>query len=277
MLLTGLCFLGVTITVRYVGPRLPAAESAFLRYVFGTLFVLPVFLQIFAGRILVHSWKTLTVRGVIHGVGVILWFYAMARIPIVDVIALGYLTPILVTIGAALFFKEKLHLRRILAIAFGLAGVMIILRPGIIQISLGQIAQLVATPLFAISILMTKQLTARESTTVIVAMLSVVCTVSLLPIALANWITPSLMELALLTLTAAFATAGHYTMTRAITLAPLSVLQPVSFLQLLWATLAGAWLFADNFDFYVILGGCVLILSATYIAHREAVAHRNPN
>jgi len=274
MLLTGFCFLGVTVVVRYIGPRVPAGEAAFIRYIFGTLMLLPVFVRIFSGAIKVYAWRTLTIRGVCHGFGVILWFYAMARIPIADVTALGYLTPVLVTLGAAIFFKETLHLRRIAAVVFGLIGVMIILRPGYIAISAGQVAQLVATPLFAISILMTKQLTTKESHSVIVAILSLVCTITLFPIALTQWITPTPSELLLLALTAVFATLGHYTMTRAISLAPLAVLQPVGFLQLLWATLMGAWLFSETIDLYVIAGGAILVLSTTYIAHRESVANR---
>ena len=78
----------------------------------------------------------------------------------------------------------------------------------------------------------------------------------------------------MLTLTAVFATLGHYTMTKAFSLAPLAVLQPISFLQLLWATLCGIALFGEPLDFFVVLGGMVLILSTTYIAHREAVLSR---
>lgn len=273
MLLTGFCFLGVTVVVRYVGPRIPAAEAAFLRYLFGILMLTPIYLKLISGISKVHSWKLLSIRGVCHGLGVILWFYAMARIPIAEVTALGYLTPVLVTVGAAVFLGEKLHARRILAVLFGLFGVMIILRPGFTEIAIGQFAQLLATPLFAISILMTKRLTVNESTSIIVAILSIVCTITLAPFALLHWVTPNNTELFLLALTALFATLGHYTMTRAIKLAPLAVLQPVSFLQLLWATLFGVWLFAESIDAYVVLGGAILILSTTYIAHRESVAN----
>ena len=91
---------------------------------------------------------------------------------------------------------------------------------------------------------------------------------------MAHWVTPNLIELALLTLTAVFATLGHYTMTQAYKLAPLSVLQPVSFLQLLWAIFFGVILFGESIDVFVIIGGAVLVLSTTYIAHRESIANR---
>jgi len=272
MLLSGLCFVGVTVCVRYVGTRIPAPEAAFIRYVAGTLFLLPVLLQIVRGQLLVHAWYTLLVRGVIHGAGVCLWFFAMARTPIAEVTALSYLTPILMTIGAAVFFGEKLYTRRIMAIVFGLLGVFIILRPGFSEISIGQVALLVTAPLFAASMLLTKKLTSTEQLTVIVATLSIICSITLLPVALINWVKPDVTELALLVLTGVFATIGHFTLTKALTLAPISVLQPVSFLQLLWATLFGILLFGESIDGFVVLGGGILVISISYIAHRESMA-----
>ncbi len=272
MALSGLCFVGVTVIVRYVGTRIPAPEAAFIRYIVGALILAPVYWRMLSGNLRVVARKTLIVRGVVHGLGVCLWFFAMARIPIAEVTALSYLTPVLMTIGAALFFGEKLYTRRILAILFGLIGVFIILRPGFTSISIGQVAQLITAPLFAASILITKKLTDTDELSVIVASLSVICSITLLPLALLNWVTPNPVELLLLSLTAVFATAGHITLTKAITLAPISVVQPVTFLQLLWATLLGVWLFGEAIDQYVILGGTILVVSISYIAHRESVA-----
>jgi len=272
MLLSGLCFVGVTVVVRYIGTRIPAPEAAFIRYAVGSLILAPVLLNIARGKLQVHNWKLISIRGVVHGIGVCLWFFAMARVPIAEVTALSYLTPVLMTIGAAIFFGEKLYTRRILAIVFGLIGVFIILRPGFSPISIGQIAQLVTAPLFAASILVTKKLTSTEQLSVIVATLSIICTFTLLPLAVVNWVQPNLTEVLLLSLTAVFATAGHFTLTQALKLAPISVLQPITFLQLLWATLFGVLLFGETIDAYVILGGTILVASTSYIAHREAVA-----
>ncbi len=274
MLITGFCFVGVTITVRYVGPRIPAAESAFIRYLVGTLFLLPVYYRIMRGSVKVPMPGLMSVRGVSHAFGVILWFYAMAHIPIAQVTALSYMTPVVVTVGAAIFLGEVLHLRRLVAVVVGFFGVLVILRPGFTEISLGQIAQLATTPLFAVSMLLTKKLTAKAEPMVIVAALSLVCTVTLLPFALLNWVTPNLTELVLLSLTAALATFGHYAMTLAFKNAPITALQPISFLQLLWATVAGIVLFGEQLDIYVVAGGAILVLSATYIAHRESVINR---
>ena len=275
MVLTTLLFVCVTGIVRHVGTDVAAVEAAFIRYAFGVVLLLPLMPTLLRRRPLRRSMRTFILRGVVHGVAVILWFYAMARIPIAEVTALGYVAPIFVTIGAALFFSERLHLRRIAAVVAGLLGTMVILRPGFHEISVGQLASLASAPLFAVSFLLAKRLTEGEEPLVIVGMLSIFCTLTLLPGALLNWTTPGLDEIFWLGLTAAFATLGHYTMTRAIRAAPLTVTQPVGFLQLVWATLLGIALFGERVDPFVLLGGGLVVGAVTFISHREAAAARS--
>ena len=274
MFLTGLCFVGVTITVRYVGTSVPAAEAAFIRYLAGTLLLLPVFLRGYGRFRATGAVKIMLWRGIAHGFGVILWFYAMAHIPIAQVTALGYLTPVVVTVLAVLFLGEVVQMRRIMAVVAGFVGVLIIVRPGFSEVSMGQLAQLATTPLFAISFILAKKLSDHVEPLLIVASLSLVCTITLLPVALLNWVQPNATEIALLSLTAVLATLGHYTMTRAFMSAPIGALQPVSFLQLVWATLAGIVLFGEPVDQFVLIGGSILVGSAGYIAHRESVLAR---
>ena len=274
MLVTTVLFVCVTGIVRHLGSDIPAVEAAFIRYAIGLALVLPAF------RPLLREWpdtglmKVFVARGLVHGVAVLLWFYAMARIPIAEVTALGYTAPIFVTLGAAFFFGERLHARRIMAVVTGFAGAMIILRPGFNEISSGQLAQLTAAPLFACSFLLAKGLTRRINPSLIVAMLSLFCTLTLLPGAILQWRDPTLEEVAWLGLTAAFATAGHYTLTRAFAAAPLTVTQPVGFLQLVWAALLGMLVFGEALDPFVFLGGSIVVAAVTYISHREAQAAR---
>ncbi|MHA1527584.1 MAG: DMT family transporter [Alphaproteobacteria bacterium] len=274
MLLTTLLFVCVTGIVRYLGSDIPAVEAAFIRYAIGLALVLP------ALRPLLRQWpraavmRRFVLRGIVHGIAVMLWFYAMARVPIAEVTALGYTAPIFVTLGAAYFFGETLHVRRILAVVIGFIGAMIILRPGFQEISSGQLAQLAAAPLFAASFLLAKGLTREFSAVLIVAMLSLFCTLMLLPGAILQWRDPTLEEVLWLGLVAVFATAGHYTLTRAFAAAPLTVTQPVGFVQLVWAALLGMALFGEALDPFVFLGGGIVVAAVTYISHREAVAAR---
>lgn len=274
MLLTGFCFVGVTGIVRYLGSDMPAIEAAFIRYAAGTVMIAPMLVRTFRAGLDRDVTRLFALRGLVHGLGVILWFYAMARIPIAEVTAIGYSSPIYVTVLAAIFLGERMHLRRIAAIVAAFVGVLLILRPGISEISSGHLAQLGAAPLFAVSYILAKQLSGRADPSAIVAMLSIGCTIVLLPGAIAQWRQPTWEEVGWLTLTAAIATTGHYTMTRAYRAAPITVTQPVTFLQLVWAALLGIALFGEPVNPFVILGGAVIIASATYISHREYVAAR---
>jgi len=274
MVLTGLLFVAVTGIVRHLGSQLPAVEAAFLRYSIGLLLISPAFLRLRHHRPSASNMKYYAGRGLVHGIAVMLWFYAMARIPIAEVTAIGYISPIFVTLGAAFFLGEKVQFRRIMGVGFGFIGALIILRPGFQTINLGQLAQLTAAPLFATSFLMAKKMTDRSDPVVIVAMLSLFCTLVLLPGAILQWRTPSIDELMWLTLTAIVATTGHYTLTQAFKAAPITVTQPIAFLQLVWAMLLGMFVFGEPLDFYVMLGGGVIVAAATYISHREAVIAR---
>jgi drug/metabolite transporter (DMT)-like permease len=274
MLLSGLLFLAMTGTVRHLGSSLPAAEAGFIRYAIGLALVSPALYGALRRRMPGKTWALYGVRGLVHGGSVLLWFYAMARIPVAEVTALGYTSPIFVTIGAALFLGERIRARRVMAVVFGLIGVLIILRPGFQEIGDGQMAQVLATPLFAISFLIAKRLTDTARPVEIVAMLSLACTVVLAPMAWAVWRTPTLTELAWLTVTAICATLGHWCLTRAYRAAPISVTQPVSFLQIVWATALGYFVFGEAVDIWVVAGAGVIITAATYIARREMMAAR---
>lgn len=274
MLLTGILFVAVTGIVRHLGSDMPAPEAAFIRYAIGLILILPAFKLLLTNMPTAIEWRNYAVRGVVHGVGVMLWFYAMARIPIAEVTAIGYTAPIFVTIGAALFLGERLQVRRIGAVLAAFGGALVILRPGFQELNNGQLAQVCAAPLFAASFLLAKKFTADAPPSLIVAMLSVFCTLTLLPAALLNWRDPTWEELGWLALTACFATAGHYTLTQAFRCAPITLTQPVQFLQLVWATLLGMAVFGEALDPYVLVGGAVIVGSATYISHREMVVAR---
>ena len=151
MLLTGALFVGVTVMVRYLGTTMHPVQAAFIRYCFGILIILPMLSR--AG-IMALDFRRLGfhgLRGLIHGCGVMLWFLAMSRIPIAEVTALGFTTPIFATLGAALFLHERFHAHRVVVILVGFVGTLLILRPGFRVIDIGAFAQLGAAPLFACS------------------------------------------------------------------------------------------------------------------------------
>ena len=274
MVATGLCFVAVTGLVRWLGTDLPAAQSAFLRFGFGALFFLPLLPGLLRTGLPAGAARLFAGRGVVHVAAVVLWFYAMARLPVAEVTAIGYLNPVLVTLGAALFFGEALALRRLVAVAVAVVGALIVLRPGLREVTPAHLAQIGAAVCFAGSYLIAKRLSALAAPGVVVALLSLTVTVGLAPLALAVWVPPTGPQLAVLALVAAFASAAHYSMMRAFAAAPLTVTQPVTFLQLVWATLLGALVFGEPVDGFVILGGAVILGAVVFITWREAVLRR---
>lgn len=270
MLLCGLCFVGVQAGVKAVGPEVPATESAFLRYALGIPLILPLLGRVCAAQLRPADWRMFVLRGFLQALGVICWFYAMTRIPLADVTAMNYMAPVYVTLGAALFLGERLAARRLAAIGVAFLGTLIILRPGVRVVDPGHLAMLVTGLSFGGSYLMAKALSVRFSAEVIVVLLSVIVPLWMAPFALTGWVMPELPALGLLLLVAAFATGGHYAMTRAFRAAPVSVTQPVAFLQLVWAVLLGMVFFHEPPDPWVLLGGSLIVGAISFMAWREA-------
>lgn len=274
MLATTLSFTGVNVIVHLLGSSVPAAQSSFIRFLWGWVFVAPAIVQIARSRFPARVWALFGLRGFLQATAVLLWFYAMARIPLADVTAIGYLNPIVVTIGGALLLGEGFAWRRGLAVAVAILGALIILRPGIREVAPGHLAQLCAAFFFGIAYLVMKRLTTLAPASVVVAMMTVMVTLYLAPFALAVWRPMTLAEVAWLGATAAFATLGHYCMTRAFAAAPVAVTQPVAFLQLVWAALAGTLFFGERIDPWVIFGGALIIGAISYMTWREAQLKR---
>ena len=267
-------FVAVTAIVKYIGSDLPAAEAAFLRYFLGLIFVIPMIRPILRARLDRRQIMLFSLRGFVHTGAVILWFYAMSRIPLAEVTAMNYLSPVYVAIGAALFLGERLPPRRMVAVGVALIGAMIILRPGMRVLDPGHIAMLFTALGFAGGYLIAKLMSGEVSAAVVVGMLSIMVTIGLAPFAYVVWVTPTFAQVGWMFLVACFATAGHYSMTLAFAAAPLTVTQPATFLQLVWAVILGAVIFAEPIDGWVILGGVVIMASVSFITWREAVAQR---
>jgi len=272
MLTTGLCFVGVNAVVHHLGTDLPTAQSAFVRFAFGVLFLAPALLRL-RGGLPDGAMPLILWRGAVHTVAVVCWFYAMARLPVAEVTAIGYLNPILVMLGAGLILGEGLSARRMAVVGVALIGALIVLRPGLRELASGHFAQMASATAFAGSYLFAKRLAQMAPASTVVAILSVTVTLGLLPFAVWVWQPMTAQQLAWLALVAVFATGGHYCMTRAFAAAPMSVTQPVTFLQLLWAALLGALLFGEGVDLWVLTGGAVIIAAISLNTLFEA---RNP-
>lgn len=271
MVLTTILFVGVTATVRYLEGEVPAPQAAFLRYAIGTLFLIPSLISLTKIKPDKPLLQKFILRGLVHSIGVTLWFYAMSVMPVAEVTAIGFLTYIFVSIGASIFLKEKLHRHRLAAILISFIGALIVLRPGFKVIESGQLGMLMATVVFTVSYLIAKIVSKERSSSEIVAMLSIFTTIFLIPSAIYSWEPISIKAFLILSFTALIATVGHITMTKAIKAAPMVVTQPILFLQLVWASMVGLFIFNEKFDPFVILGGTIIMLCVCYVSYREHI------
>tara|TARA_B100001540_G_scaffold258924_1_gene237108 strand:+ start:100 stop:978 length:879 start_codon:yes stop_codon:yes gene_type:complete len=269
MIITSFFFVGVFITVKYIGTDLPASQSAFLRYLFGTLILFPTIITGFKNTQMPLT-KIFAIRGFFHAIGVTLWFYSMTVITIAEVTAIGFLTPIFICIGASFLFKEKINGFRLLAIFLSFLGALVILRPGFKVFETGHGCMLLAAFVFSFSYLIAKHVSKNKNSAEVVAFLSFFTTIFLIPLAIYQWVNMSNENIILLFLTAILATLGHITMTMAIKSAPMVVIQPFTFLQLVWSVIFGFLLFQEKIDVFVILGGIIILISTSYLTFFES-------
>jgi drug/metabolite transporter (DMT)-like permease len=245
---------------------------AFLRYLFGAMFLLPIVFRLGLYRSLHTNRIGLHVsRGALHTIGIVLWFVALPLTTLAEITALGFTGPIFVTIGAALFLGEDVRLRRWLAVIVGFIGAMIIIRPGFSALHIGVICILVSTPIFSASNLISKALARTDSANTIVIWQNIVIVAFGLPFAIWFWQTPSWTDLAWFVAAGACGTLGHICQQRGYQLADITLLQPIGFLSLIWNTLLGYFLFFQSPDVWTFVGAAVIFGSAMYISHREAV------
>ncbi len=267
--LAGLAFVIFIVIVRFVGSTLHPLQAAFIRYALGIVVIAPLFMRRGLRLLHTHHVGRHALRGCVHAVGVMLWFYAVTKLPIAETTALSFTSPIFVVLGAVLFLGERVTLVRVLSVATGFVGVLIILRPGFSVLNMGALAMLVAAPMFAASKLLVKFLVRSDSSGTVVAHLAIFATLTMLVPAMFVWQTPTPLDVLLLLGTAVFATVSHLCMAKGLALIDVSVSQPVEFLQIVWSTLFGLALFQETPSLWVWIGAAVIVLSTTFAARSE--------
>jgi len=199
------------------------------------------------------------------------WFAALAMIPLAQVVAIEFTNPLWTVLLAAAFLGEGLNRRKLAAVALGLVGVALIVRPESGALNLGQGIALAAALGFAVSLILVKSLTRSEDAVVIMVwMLLVQSAIGLVP-ALLNWRWPSAAGWGWVLLVAFCGTYSHYCMARAMRHAEATVVVPMDFLRVPLSALAGWAVYAERIDALTV-GGTLLILGANLLNLRRARA-----
>ena len=198
-------------------------------------------------------------RNAVHYAAQFGWFLALTLIPIAQVVAIELTMPIWTAILAVAFLGERMSPPRIGAIALGLVGVAVIVRPDTGHLDAGQLIALAAALGFGISVIMVKSLTRTESTVAIIFwMLVVQSAIGLVP-ALWVWQAPPLAVLPWILVIAFCGTYSHYCMTRALRHADATTIVPMDFLRVPLSALAGWLVYAEVVDLFTVLGAGLIL------------------
>jgi drug/metabolite transporter (DMT)-like permease len=267
----GLLFSLLNALMRALALGVDPFQAQFLRYFCGLLVLLPIVLHRGLASYRPRHVGGQFLRGAAHTLGLALWFTALPRIPLADMTAIGFTTPIFILIGAMLFFNEPMRWERWLATLAGLAGVLIVVGPALSGSGgVYHLVMLASAPVFAASFLITKALTRYETTGTILLWQSISVTCLSLPLALPNWQWIGPLQWGAFLLTGVLGSAGHYCITRSFTRADISATQSAKFLALVWSALLGFALFADVPTASTLIGGTIICAGTVWLARRES-------
>lgn len=212
------------------------------------------------GRISTARLGGHALRNVVHFTGQNLWFWALTLIPLAQVFALEFTTPLWVILLAPLFLGERLTKTKLLAAGLGFIGILIVARPDLSALSPGVLAAAGSAVAFATTSLLTKRLTKDESIIGILFWLTVFQAVfGLITAGYDGQFTlPTMATLPWLVLIGFCGVMAHLSMTTALSLAPASFVMPFDFLRLPVIAVIGAVVYAEALDPYVLLGAAVI-------------------
>ena len=241
----------------------------FLRFFFGLLLITPIIIQSNFKIYNTINFKLHILRCIINVPMMIFGFAALTYIPLEQIKAIGFLSPILVVILSVIFLGERIYLIRTFSLILGFIGTLIILRPGFIEINIGVYMVLASALLWSCVIIITKFMSKNDSAMTILTFQYTFVTLFTLPLAIIYWINPSFESLIYTLLAAIVGTVLHLCINNAYKLSDLSIIQPVWFTQLVFASFLGFIIFGSLPDFFTWIGAILVFISVLIITYRE--------
>ena len=255
--------------IKLAQEELNVFTTGFLRFFLGFLIIIPYILKT---KFEVFSTKNLKIhilRSALNLPAMLLGFAALAMLPLEKMTAIHFIVPIIVTILAVIFLKEKIYLYRSIALVMGFLGMLIILRPGIIDISIGIYMALISSLIWSVVIILTKKVSKDDSAITILSHQYIYMSLFSFPLVIYYWDQPSLKTIIFISCAAMSGTILHIALNHAYKLVDVTMTQPYSFLGLVVSSIIGFFVFSDKPDFYTWLGASVIFCGVLLISYRE--------
>ena len=275
MLTAVLCFSGIDTTGKYLGRLYPVTEIVWVRYSVHALLMMALLAPRYG-----WSWiRTAQPGGQITRAGLLLGstlcnFSALKFLPLAEVKAISFVSPLLVTVFAVWLLHERVTLTRWAAVVIGFLGVLFIVRPGSHMLSWAASLALGTALCYSLYQIMTRRFSDDEDPIVTLFFSAIVGCVVLAFVMPFVWVTPALAHVPLFFFLGTAGMVGHFLLIKALELERASVLSPFGYTQLIWVTLFGYLIFDQWPDRHAFIGMAVIVGSGLYVAwgHR---ARRN--
>jgi len=243
--------------------------AGFFRFFLGLVIILPYIIKKKDAVLKTTHLKQHFLRAILGLPAMLLYFSALVLLPIEKLTAISFVVPLLVTILAVFFLGEKIYIYRTLALILGFGGMLVIIRPGFVDISIGVYMVLFSALLWSINIIITKKISKDDSAITILAYQSIFMSLLSFFIVLFFWEMPSLKTFIYLILAAMCGTVLHLTLNHAFKLVDVSMTQPYSFLNLVFASIIGYFVFDEMPDLYTWIGALIIFTGVLIISYRE--------
>jgi drug/metabolite transporter (DMT)-like permease len=250
---------------------IPAFENVFFRYLayagFAAVLVarnpsIPVFRP--------RNLRLQVVRGIFAFGSASLFIIGLYFLPVGDATAINFVAPLMIVGLSALWLGEPVGLKRWIAAAVGFLGVLLIMQPGGASFQWQAMFPLLAALCWAFALVITRRMSATEPpqlTMFYTAFIGLAASCAILPF---EWVTPPSSHWFLVALVAVTATAGHALIVVAFGYAPASLLAPLSYIQIVWASALGYVVFGDAPGLASVLGMGLIITSGLYTARSDS-------
>jgi len=265
-----LSFSLMAIAVRELLRDMGVFEILFLRTLVTLLLVLAVLPRsgiapLRTRRFSWHFW-----RAMMHLGGQLSWMYAIAALTLATVFAIEFTMPVWVALLAMLFLGERLNQGRVVMLLLGLAGIAIILRPGLGAFHPAALVMVLGSVFFAGNMIMTKRLSATDAPICVLFWMSVVQIPLTLAAAVPRWVTPGLADLPWILAIGSGSFIAHYSLTRAMKLGDATLVVPIDFLRLPLIAVVGALVYAEPLEAAIFVGAAVIFAGSYYSLARES-------
>jgi len=262
-------FAAMAVAVRELQRHMGSFEILFMRSVVMLAIVCAMLPTVGLAAVRTRRFGTHLSRSLLHIGGQYLWVYSIGMLTLATVFAIEFTMPIWAALLAAIFLGERLSGPRLVQLALGLAGVLIILRPGVGAFHPAALAALACSFLYATTMIYTKRLSATESPLAVLLWMSLVQAPITLVAAVPHWVAPALADLPWILGIGVGSFTAHYCMTRAMHLVDATVAVPIDFIRLPLIAVIGALFYAEAFDPLVIVGAAVIFAGTYYSLRRE--------